>query len=108
MTMQEYKTIKYLDETAGTTTGFAFHNENGGELTLSVSGTFVATIVVEGGIDDTWYQLAVIDLKTLDTATTITTAGTYAVAGVGGFESIRVGVSEFTSGKITAIGKFNY
>lgn len=106
--MQEYKTFKFLDGVSSATESQTLKNQNGSELYLNVSGTFVGTVNVEGECNDVWYKMSCFDTNTLDVGTDITAPGSYAVIGIGAFTNLRVKVASYTSGEITVIGRFNY
>lgn len=101
--------FNFLTEAEAATTGEEMANEQGGILTLAVSGTFEgANVSVQGQLGGEWYNVAVVKLSDLTTAEAITAAGSYSVAGVEGFEKIRTNLTEITSGSVTIIGRLCY
>lgn len=73
-------------------------------LTFLASGTFVATMVVEGSVDGANYiTLPILNLNrttSIVRAASVTTAGSYAVR-IGGYRVARIRLSAYTSGSVS-------
>lgn len=106
--MLEFKKITFLNEADETGASDAVTNEQGGSLTVQVSGTFTATIKAQGQLGGVWNDLGVVNLSSLEPAESIEAAGLYAIAGVEGCEALRLNVTSYTSGEITATGRLVY
>ena len=89
-------------------TGIETNNLYKGNLTLAVTGTFSATIGVEGKLGGEWHALRLVKVEDLSVVDDIDAAGVYAVICAEGFEEIRAKVSSYTSGSVTVVGRFTY
>lgn len=67
---------------------------------LEVSGTFSATITVQGSLRKGWNSIDAISLDSGTRATTITTEGLYWVPAPG-LKAIRANITAYTSGEVT-------
>ena len=104
--MLEIKQSLLLDAADSTGEGTAVYNDQGGTIAVAISGTFVATIKAEGCLGGNWYDLTVVDCSTLDLLTEMESAGLYALVGVEGCEKVRLNVTSYTSGEVTALARF--
>lgn len=80
-------------------------NTRGDALTLMVSGTFVGTIVVKGGLESAEATITVIDMSDFSFADSITKAGAFTVPSAYGYDKISLTISSYTSGSITVVGR---
>lgn len=87
--------------------GAKYPLSNCDHLSLTVQGTFAATIIFEMTMDDvTWFEVAMHDLNSNaanDKAKTIVAPGIFALEYVGGFLFFRARISSYTSGSVTVI-----
>lgn len=102
------KEVELLKGKKTTGAGDAVSNEQGSTLYIAVDGTFVATVKVQGNLGGNWYDLAAVNLSSLEIAEAIEAAGLYSVAGIEACEQIRLNVTARTSGTINAVGRFCY
>lgn len=76
-----------------------------GGAIIQVTGTFSATLIVEGTVDGTnWVTLRVMNVSDGSFVTSVTATGVYAIA-TAGIETIRARVSAYTSGSVTVKGR---
>lgn len=73
-------------------------------FTVSVSGTFVASIVVQGLSGSSWFDARLVDVTRLKAVTSISQPGIYAVVIPNAFTNVRASVDSYTSGEITVTG----
>lgn len=71
-----------------------------GTLQFNTSGTWVATLIIEGLVNATWIAISG-DIDTTDVVTTTFTGNSLVTVNSGGFSQIRVRASLYTSGTIT-------
>lgn len=76
-----------------------------GNLYVAVSGTFVGKLKVQGKQGETWFDVNVIDLKSLENVTEIEAPGAYAVCAPEAFEAVRCNLTTYTSGSVTVTGR---
>jgi len=71
--------------------------------TLRVTGTFAATMILQGRMEatHTWSDLSVLNASTNKTAATVTASGLYQFD-CQGMNEIRLAIAQYTSGSITA------
>lgn len=74
-------------------------------VTFYITGTWVATLSIEGTVDGTnWFSVNG-DVDATDTIESSTTINTFITVGCGGFSGVRLRASAYTSG--TATGAYN-
>jgi len=95
----------FQNDATATGEGNILDNGQGSKLTVAVSGTFVADVKMQGLLGGLWYDLPVVSLPSLDVAEKITSAGSYTVGGVEGFERIRANITSYSSGEVTVVGR---
>lgn len=103
--MLEIRQFTFQNAASAAGTGEVLNNEQGSSLTVVVTGTFTADVTMQGRLAAEWFDLAVVNLKTLEVADKISEEGAFAVAGVDGFEAIRANITSFTSGDVSAVGR---
>ena len=103
--MTVLQNFTFFNEATATGESPILKNIHGEALTVCVSGTFVGTIVLNGKQGGEDFTLTVVNLADLESATSITAAGSYEVVCPHGFEEITAEISEYTSGSITVTGR---
>lgn len=73
-------------------------------FTVSVSGTFVASIVIQGLSGSNWFDARLVDVTRLKAVTSITQPGIYAVVIPNAFTNVRASIDSYTSGEVTVNG----
>lgn len=106
--MVPVKTFTFLKDASAALTGIETNNLYKGDLTLAVTGVFTATVKIQGKLGEDWHDLRFVKVDDLSVVDDITEAGVYAVICAEGFEELRAVVSSYTSGSITAVGRFTY
>jgi hypothetical protein len=87
-----------------TGTGTVFNIDGYSSVILTVSGTFVGTILFEGTENGTIYSsLSALQLGTTNVGSTTTTTGLFEIT-VSGLVNIRANITAYTSGSITVTG----
>lgn len=95
--IQETKLIKTLK---GANSAI-FNVEGMSTVGIQISGTFVATLLLEGTIDGSnWFSLGMVDPTTGVVASSLTTTGAL-VGSCAGLKDVRVRSSSFTSGLVS-------
>lgn len=102
------KTFTFLKDASSAITGTETNNLYKGDLTLAVTGTFTASIKIEGKLGEDWHDLRLVKIEDLSVVDDIDAEGVYAVICADGFEWLRATVTSYTSGSVTVIGRFTY
>lgn len=105
--MLEVTQFIFHDEATSSAAGATLYNGKGSSLTVVVNGSFEGEITPQGSLGGNWYDLMAVDLGSLDTVDKLTASGSYAIAGVDGFEKIRMNLT-LTSGTVTVHGRLCY
>lgn len=103
--MKPVSQFTFLSSASATGAGAELGNGSGEALVFAVSGTFSAEITAQGYLGGAWYDLMVVDLSDGMTASNVTEAGAYTVPCAYGFEKLRLNVTSYTSGSVTAVGR---
>lgn len=78
-----------------------------GSCVFELTGTFVATLVAEGSIDNTnWVNLTIFPATGPSVSAGVTTTGYYRIPSIGAYTQIRIRASLYTSGTATVTMNF--
>ncbi|MBO5971167.1 MAG: hypothetical protein J6S14_22055 [Clostridia bacterium] len=94
-----------LKTASATGEGASMPISSGEALVVAVSGTFTATIKAQGYLGGEWNDVCVVKLSDGSSAESISASGAYAIPCAYGFEAIRLNVTAYTSGEISATAK---
>lgn len=104
--MKTVTQITLLSGVSAAGAGAEIGNGSGESFVFAVApGAFTAEIKAQGYLGGNWYDLIVVNLSDGTTAAVVTAAGAYTVPCAYGFEKLRLYVSAYTVGTITAVGR---
>ena len=103
--MEYTRNFTFLNGADAATTGEVLKNACNTELAVSVEGTFTATVKMQGHLGNEWHDLSVVDLGSMELASTITSTGAYTVVCPVAFDEIRANLTTISSGSVTVIGR---